>query len=563
MPIDKTKAIDRLVKWTARIAGIVILLVITFRLATHLKTPVNIDKGFKLPERTILAPNFYKLGNNWLRKSNSGLWELYIEGNPFDRGVANGVLARDLIFIQEDAFIRQIKKMIPSEFYLKFLKYLTYWFDRKIDRYVPAEYLQEIYGISLSASDNYDFIGKKYDRILNYHAAHDIGHAMQNYHLVGCTSFAAWGGRTSDSSLILARNFDFFVGDEFAKNKIVTFYNPDQGYKFVFISWGAMTGVVSGMNEKGLTVTINAAKSKIPSSAAVPISLIVREVLQYASNINEAFEIVKRRKAFVSESLLVGSAFDHMAAIIEKSPVGTQIYKPAGEEIICTNHFQSEAFRNDPENIDNIRESASMYRYKRTKQLLDNHPHLNVFDAAGILRDQKGLNNSDIGMGNEKAVNQLIAHHSIIFQPEKLRFWISTYPFQIGAYVCYDLNTVFRLGNQVPVGELYNSEQTIYADTMLYSVCLKNYRTYREALAYFKKHLETIHLNASDIAQFISLNPQFYEGYALVAEYFQKNNELAAASNYYQLALNKEIPDEIIRGRLKKSLDLCNKRRAK
>ena len=52
-----------------------------------------------------------------------------------------------------------------------------------------------------------------------YHAAHDLGHALNDYSLVGCTSFAAWGKNTQDGDIIHARNFDFYVGDEFAKEK--------------------------------------------------------------------------------------------------------------------------------------------------------------------------------------------------------------------------------------------------------------------------------------------------------------------------------------------------------
>jgi isopenicillin-N N-acyltransferase-like protein len=254
-----------------------------------------------------------------LRRSDSGLWELYVEGEPFERGVVNGKLTRELVIKQEDAFSEQINLMVPSGPYRHFLKYLIGWFNRNLAENVTQEYQEEIYGVSLSASDQYDYIGSNYQRLMNYHAAHDIGHALQNMALVGCTSFGTWNSRSADSSLIVGRNFDFFVGDKFAEDKIVAFMNPTQGHKFMMVTWGGMTGVVSGMNEKGLTVTLNAAKSDIPSGSATPISLVGREILQYAQNIEEALAIARKRHTFVSESILIGSAQDNKAAVIEKN----------------------------------------------------------------------------------------------------------------------------------------------------------------------------------------------------------------------------------------------------
>ena len=298
-----------------------------------------------------------------VRKSESGLWEAYIEGKPFERGVAFGRLTRELLYYQETSFVEQIRELVPSDAYLKFLKYFIAFFNRNLDKHIPAEYLYEIYGTSFSCSREYDYIGSGYQRQLNYHAAHDIGHALQGLNMVGCTSFSVWDGASVDSSLLVGRNFDFYLGYKFAENKIVCFVNPSEGHKFMMITWADMIGVVSGMNEKGLTVTLNAAKSSVPGQAAVPVTLLAREILQYASTIEEAFQISKKRKLFVSESIMIGSAFDWKTAIIEKTPDQYDLVYPDSNSIICTNHYQGKEFAQDRINLDNIYGSDSYARF--------------------------------------------------------------------------------------------------------------------------------------------------------------------------------------------------------
>ena len=228
-------------------------------------------------------------GDNFLRHSDSGLWELFVKGDAFQRGEAIGQLSSDLLHHQEKVFVDQIREIVPSDSYLKFLRFFIVLFNRNLGENVLEEYRDEIYGISLSCTHEYDFIGTPYERQLNYHSAHDLGHAMQDYMLVGCSSFATWGENSADSSLIIGRNFDFYMGDKFAHNKLISFYQPEQGYKFASVGWPGMIGVLSGMNETGLTVTINAAKSDMPTASATPISILTREILQYASTIDEAY----------------------------------------------------------------------------------------------------------------------------------------------------------------------------------------------------------------------------------------------------------------------------------
>jgi len=304
MPKKKKTILQKLLRGILYVfSGFVVLFLI---LAIYLycvaidRPPKPKDISSEKLQRTELSPGFYTINNNWFRKSKSGLYELYVEGQPFERGVVNGKLTKELVVKQEDYFTAQIAKMVPSTFYRSFLKYFVAWFNRDLSKNVTGEYKEEIYGISQSASGKYKYIGSNYQRILNYHGAHDIGHALQGMALVGCTSFGTWDARSQDSTMIIGRNFDFYVGDKFAENKIIAFVNPSQGYKFMTVTWGGFIGVVSGMNEKGLTVTINAAKSDIPSGSATPVSLVAREILQYAKNIREALEIAKKRKMFVS-----------------------------------------------------------------------------------------------------------------------------------------------------------------------------------------------------------------------------------------------------------------------
>jgi len=502
--------------------------------------PSVIETGIPIKK----GKDFYTLGSNWIKKSESGLWELYVEGNPYEMGLANGKLAKELIEKQEIAFVDQINLLVPSKTYVNFLKYFIGFFNRDLPEHVPLEYQQQIYGISKSASDKYSFIGRNYDRILNYHAAHDMGHALQNMRFVGCTAFSIWNGKTADSSLLIGRNFDFYVGDKFAEDKMICFFKPDSGYKFMTVAWGGMIGACSGMNEKGLTVTLNAAKSEIPGGAATPVSLIATEILQYAGNISEAYEIAKKRKSFVAESFVIGSAIDKKTVVIEKSPSKIGLYDPKSDQLICTNHFQSEAFANDSLNVQHIRESASLYRYKRVKELLRKSSRITPNSLAELLRDRSGLKNKNIGLGNENSINQLICHHSVIFQPEKKLVWVSTSPYQLGKYICYDLTTAFTPAPERDSHEIAIKSNEIPVDSFQFSTHFKNYQAYHALSDTLKKYSskESEDLGHPFIQSYLALNPTCYLPYLNAGNYYSEREEFALAADCYKKALTKNIP---------------------
>jgi isopenicillin-N N-acyltransferase-like protein len=537
----------RLKKWGKRLRNFLIfavLFVLFLEWWLNIAPPEIEDTSAWELKRIEQAPDFYSIDNNWLRKNEHGLWEAYIEGKPFERGAILGNLAQELIVQQEVYFVRQIKQIIPSESFLYLLRYLVGFFNRNIDEYIPLEYQQEIYGETHFCSNEFNSIGSNYERILNYHAAHDIGHALKDYAVVGCTSFSTWEEDSTENNLILGRNFDFYVGEDFAKDKIILFINPEEGYKLATITWGGFLGVVSGMNEKGLTVTLNAAKSGLPSSAKTPISIVARKILQYAKNIDEAFEIAKQHETFVSESLMIGSAEDGYTAIIEKSVNKIALHRSDSTSIICSNHYQSDSFKTDIDNQENINTSASNYRQIRTNNLMNENPNLDYLDVAKILRDKQGHQGKEIGFGNEKALNQLLGHHSVIFMPKKRLMWVSTAPYQLGEFVAYDLNQVFNL-KTIPKHSLGIDSLLIPEDSFATSSEFQDYVAFRQ----LKKELTSLAKNGSDYTeadlakavQIIQLNPDYYHAYELAGNFYKAKGLYPKAIAAYKEALSKEV----------------------
>ncbi|MCX8534465.1 C45 family autoproteolytic acyltransferase/hydolase [Chryseobacterium luquanense] len=515
----------------------------------------------EIPKVEKINDSTFSFNQNYLTKNKQQLWELYIKGNPLQLGYNNGALTQNLMQKQEEIFFSKVEGFVPSKFKQKLLRGFLKWYNRKMYLNVREDFQAELYGLSQYSSDKYDFIAPKFRRAMYLHGAHDIGHAMQDLMVVGCTSLAVWNENTENGDLLIGRNFDFSVGEDFSKNKLIEFVEPENGIPYMSVSWPGMIGVVSGMNKEGITVTINAGRSKIPLTAKTPISLVTREILQYAKNIDEAIAIARKRKVFVSESILVGSANDKKAVIIEVSPKNFGVYNAANSSrVFCTNHFQSEAYKNDKKNQKHIIESHSEYRYEKLQELLQEKPKLNPEKIASILRDKSGLKDKSIGYGNEKAINQLLAHHAVIFSPEKRLVWVSSNPYQLGEFVCYDLNEIFS-DKKLKDGDFAKTEFNIAKDPFADSKEFGNYEEFKFANGEVENAIDSDDVILTDdfIPHYQSLNPDFWLVYYQAGKYYFKQKDYSKAKIEFEKALMKEITTVSDRENVEKKLKKVNK----
>ena len=67
-----------------------------------------------LPDRVKTSDSTYFVGNNFLTKNKHGLWEMYIEGNPLERGLAIGSLTQELLQRQEDVFLSKVNELVRT-----------------------------------------------------------------------------------------------------------------------------------------------------------------------------------------------------------------------------------------------------------------------------------------------------------------------------------------------------------------------------------------------------------------------------------------------------------------
>jgi predicted choloylglycine hydrolase len=476
-------------------------------------------------------------GKTWLGQSyitrREGLLVIRLKGAPFDMGYASGKLFTPEMHTMENEFLAMLRGYVPQDWKLNLLKNYVIFRNRSLSRYISEDYRLQIYGTTRGCPDLHPELGDYYNRLLNYHAAHDISYMMIDNPLVsraGCTAFGAWGGATEGGHLITGRNFDWEAAEVFSRDRVVILCEPDNGIPFISLAWASMAGVVSGMNRAGISVTINGAPSSLPSDTATPVAMVARDVLQKAHNLTEALDLIRKSQVFVSTLWLVGSKADGKFVVVERTPERTNVREPEGDTIVSGNHFQTEKLAEDKRNQRYLEEATSLPRYTRMTELLQtNRGRINRIRAVEMLRDRNLPGGRFVGNGNRATLNALIATHSVVMDLTDGIFWAAAPPNQLGQFVAFDVNDFDR---ELP-------GLTLPADAMLASGEFDRARQARKSLvegyqALKQKDAATALARAE---QAETLNPGFYPNASLRGQALMALGRNGEAAKAFEVAL--------------------------
>ena len=390
------------------------------------------------------------VGPQWMTHER-GLWELHLEGEPFAMGWAHARLATRLM-IEEEAFVfDELRRLAPSRLALFFMRTGARLRNRHLADFVPLDRKLEIAGLARGYPDPHDDFLPTYQRMLFYHALHEITEGWEHAPLLGGSAFAVAGAATTNGHLLIGRNFDFEGPEPLDRNKVVMFFRPTGKIPFASVAWAGMTGAVTGINAERIYLAVNAGRTddKAPAQGGMPVALLARELLENARSLSEAVAIVRGHPVLVANFFLVADGKTGEMAVIERSPTRTEIRRER-DTLVLTNHALTPALSKDVENDRLKRYLTSGARFRRMSELVHQmRGAIDIRHALEILRDKKTAGGEPLGLGNRNAIDALLATHSVLVDATTLTLWVSQGPHCLGRYIGYDLRKEL-LGDERP-----------------------------------------------------------------------------------------------------------------
>ena len=157
-----------------------------------------------------------------------------------------------------------------------------------------------------------------------------------------CSSLAVWGARSEDGALRHARNFDFPGAGVWDLAPLVVLCEPDEGLRYGFVTTrGADVPGITAFNEAGLTLTAHTRFHRDVRFDKAPVFDLGHEIVRSARTLGEAIDIARRHGAASTWGLLVSSAEEHDAVVIETTGEAVESCwpEPGHQHLACTNRY--------------------------------------------------------------------------------------------------------------------------------------------------------------------------------------------------------------------------------
>jgi isopenicillin-N N-acyltransferase-like protein len=446
--------------------GLLVLLAVPLALVS---VHVGVSRVSRIGAPEVRVPSLRVEGSGTVRRAGRSsvrtvgkILEVRLEGSPEEIGTEHATLLRDEMIQTEGVVWQLLDQKVTSRAARLLLLDAGQFAYRHVADGFSGPRRRELAASSLAfRPDPFESRFETFQRFVYLTALYDISLAYEHSPLLGCTTFTF--SDKEGASPLLARAFDFDVHDIFDEKKAVFLVLETGMIPFASVSWPGLVGVVSGMNREGLAVVVHGARAGPTRTTGEPVVHELRRLLSRTRTTDEAVRALRETDPLVSHIVVMSDAAGHAVAV-ERVPGAPPFSRPLGERAAVTNHLEG-PFATDEKNERVRASSSTLERRARADELIRalDHPATAV-DAVRMLRDRRGAGDTNLPLGDRRAVDALIATHAVVMETATRRLWVSEAPHALGRFVAFDLEPL--LGPQEAPDDSA-PRPTIAADPML------------------------------------------------------------------------------------------------
>ncbi|MFW6120683.1 MAG: C45 family autoproteolytic acyltransferase/hydrolase [Petrotogales bacterium] len=347
-----------------------------------------------------------------------GIFLMHCKGSPYEIGTQQAYLSQYLGEVSGDEptkldpFMQEYKGIDRLIWTFREF-YYNYKLGPEIIRNIPLEYLEEIQGFADTIAPEDE---KMYQSLIR-------SNAFQELALTGCTSFAFWNDATRSKTLLHARNLDIMDLGDLADSAFISIVEPQKGFPFVTVQYPTQVGLLHGMNDQGLVVTVNYSIAKKDDTTLDGICwpFLVREIIQYDSTLDEAIERIKQAPRTIGLNIMISDSKVNKAVVVEVTANEYAVRESESDYIYAANRYLTEYMKN----FQSGTYSQSKEREERLEELyMLNAGKIDSEVVATFLRDKYAPGSANY-QNFEWAIDIPGSVISIVFDPENLIIWAS------------------------------------------------------------------------------------------------------------------------------------------
>lgn len=248
---------------------------------------------------------------------------IFCTGTPYEIGLQHGLAAAKEIHANITTYTNFFQETAQITWSTARGRAITH-FIQTLEAAYP-QILEEMRGIADGAGR-----GLTMEDILTLNVRSEI--ALTNY-ADGCTSISQEG---KAGEMFLAQNWDWL--EELHEGMVLMDISPSNaGVRLKFLGEGGIVGKI-GMNDAGFGLCMNALRSGALDGRKLPVHIMSRRLLQYATSVEDAIVIIQKfGLASTTNYMFADKRGEHLD--MECSPKGNAFILPEHGFVAHTNHL--------------------------------------------------------------------------------------------------------------------------------------------------------------------------------------------------------------------------------